>query len=234
MIFLTHYKNDVRQVFRDPVMGILIFAPLLMIALFKIILISLPPFLLTRLSFDIAPYYQYILSGIIVMISGMMGIVTGFLMIDERDGNISELISVTPLGQSGYLINRLSFAVLPSLVYSIGAIVILDLVTVSVSKCLVISILSSIYSAVIGLLIYSGADNKVKGLTYAKGLNSLALFAFSDLFALPWLTITSWVFPPYWVTLAIKNPQSTPVTLIAIALHLLWLFFLIFRYLKSR
>ncbi len=234
MIFLTHYNNDVRQLFRDPVMGILIFAPLLMIALFKIIFIFLPPFLFSRLSFDITPYYQYILSGVIVMISGMMGIVTGFLMIDERDGNISELISVTPLGQSGYLINRLSFAALPSLVYSIAAILFLDFVPVPKLNIAIISILSSIYSAIIGLLIYSGADNKVKGLTFAKGLNSFALFAFSDLFALTWLTIISRAFPPYWVTMVIKNPQSTKIALIAIALHLVWLLTLIFRYLKSR
>lgn len=100
MIYFTHYRNDSRQLFRDPVMRILIFAPLLMIGLFKIIFIFLPPILISKLSFDITQYYQYILSGIVVMIAGMMGIVTGFLMIDERDGNISELISVTPLGQS--------------------------------------------------------------------------------------------------------------------------------------
>ncbi|HBZ24696.1 MAG TPA: hypothetical protein DEO54_00470 [Rikenellaceae bacterium] len=234
MIFFTHYRNDSRQVFRDPVMRILIIAPLLMIGLFKIIFIFLPPILISKLSFDITQYYQYILSGIVVMISGMMGIVTGFLMIDERDGNISELISVTPLGQSGYLINRLSFAAFPAFIYSIAAPLILDLGTVPILNIFIISILSSIYSAIIGLLIYSGADNKVKALTYAKGLNSFALFAFSDLFLLRWLTVISWAFPPYWITMLVKNPQSVFIILIASVVHLLWFLFLIFRYLKSR
>jgi CRP/FNR family transcriptional regulator, anaerobic regulatory protein len=46
----------------------------------------------------------------------------------------------------------------------------------------------------------------VKGLTFAKGLNTLVLFAFTDLFALPWLTFLSWFFPPYWITMMIKSP----------------------------
>ena len=228
------YRNDLKQIMRDPVMGILLFAPLLMIILFKLILFYGTPFLLKELSFDLSPYFLYILSGVLVMISGLMGIVIGFVMIDERDGSISDLLSVTPLGKSGYLINRLSFAAIPVPVYSIICIYILGIVEIPFLSVILLSLILSLYSAVIGLLIFLGADDKVKGLTYAKGLNSIAIFAFTDLFALKWLIIISYLFPPYWITQIIKEPDSFINLIIAVVVTTLWLCALIFKYLAKK
>ncbi len=228
------FRNDLRQILRDPVMGILLFAPLLMITLFKLILFFVTPLLLHKLSFDLSQYNHYILSGVLVMIAGLMGIVTGFVMIDERDGSISELLSVTPLGKSGYLINRLSFAAIPVPVYSIICIYVLGIVQMPLFTVISLSLILSVYSAVIGLLIFLGADDKVKGLTYAKGLNSIAIFAFTDLFQLKWLIILSYVFPPYWITKVVSDPDSFPYLLIAVLVTALWLSLLICKYLTNK
>ncbi|MHC1780663.1 MAG: hypothetical protein AB9922_10555 [Bacteroidales bacterium] len=228
------YRNDLRQILRDPVMGILLFAPLLMITLFKIILYFATPLLLQKLNFDLSDYNHYILSGVLVMIAGMMGIVTGFVMIDERDGSISDLLSVTPLGKSGYLINRLSFAAIPVPLYSIICIYVLGIVEIPVFTVFTLSLVLSLYSAVIGLLIFLGADDKVKGLTYAKGLNSIAIFAFTDLFNLKWLIILSYAFPPYWITQVIREPDSFIYVMIAVSVTALWLSALICKYLAKR
>ncbi len=228
------YRNDLKQIMRDPVMGILLFAPLLMIILFKLILFYGTPLLLKELNFDLSQYFHYILSGVLVMIAGLMGIVTGFVMIDERDGSISDLLSVTPLGKSGYLINRLSFAAIPVPLYSIICIYVLGIVEVPVVTVITLSLILSVYSAVIGLLIFLGADDKVKGLTYAKGLNSIAIFAFTDLFTLKWLIIISYAFPPYWITQIIKEPDSFIHLIIAVVVTTFWLCALIFKYLAKK
>jgi len=228
------YRNDLRQILRDPIMGILLFAPLLMITLFKLIIHFGTPLLIQKLNFDLSPYYPYILSGILAMIAGLMGIVTGFVMIDERDGSISELLSVTPMGKSGYLINRLSFAAIPVPLYSLICIYVLGLVKMPLITVVILSLILSVYSAVIGLLIYIGADDKVKGLTYAKGLNSIAIFAFTDLFSLKWLIILSYTFPPYWITQIIKEPILFKNLMIAFIVTTLWLCVLISKYLASK
>jgi fluoroquinolone transport system permease protein len=228
------YRNDLKQILRDPVMRLLLFAPVLMISVFKLILVFFTPFLLNKLNFDLTIYYHYFLSGVLVLIAGMMGIVTGFVMIDERDGRISELLSVTPLGERGYLINRLLFAAIPVPIYSVISIYLLGIITIPFLTVIILSLILSIYSSVIGLLIFLGAGDKVKGLTYAKGLNSIGVFAFTDLFSMKWLTILSYIFPPYWITQIIDAPDSSVYIIISVLVTLAWLSFLITRYLTRK
>ena len=208
MINLIHIKNDLKQVFRDPIMSILMLAPLLIIIIFKLLIVFLFPFIATKFNFDISLYNQYLMAGILIMISGMLGIVIGFMMLDDKDGNIAQLMAVTPLGRSGYLFNRLSFSSVLCFFYSIIAIYVLNIIDIPFYSILILSLLSGVYSIIIGLLIFSGADDKVKGLTFAKGLNMLGIFAFSDLFALNWFSILSLIFPTYWITRIIDSPHS--------------------------
>jgi fluoroquinolone transport system permease protein len=193
---------------------------------------SLCPYLAAKAGFDITPWFPYVLSFVLLMNSGMLGIVTGFMMLDERDGNISQLLEITPLGRSGYLINRLAFASILSIIYGFIGIAVFKLPDLTFFSIVLLSVLSAFYTAIIGLLIFSGAEDKVKGLTFAKGLNTLVLFAFTDLFALPWLTFLSWFFPPYWITMIIKTPHSLFAICLAIVIHVAWLGILIFRYAK--
>jgi len=234
MINLIHIKNDLKQVFRDPVMSILMLAPLLIVVVFKLLIIFLFPFIATKFNFEFSLYYQYLMAGILILISGMLGIVIGFMMLDDKDGNIAELMAVTPLGRSGYLVNRLSFSSILCFIYSIIAIYALNVIDVPFYTILLLSLLSAIYSIIIGLLIFSGADDKVKGLTFAKGLNMLGIFAFSDLFALNWFSILSLIFPTYWITRIIESPNSISAFLLGTSIHIIWLSYLIYRYLSKK
>ena len=230
MLQIIHFKNDIRQIMRDPIMAIMMLAPLFLIVVFKLLIVFLIPFIYTQFGFDVTPHFHYVLAFVLLISSGMLGIVTGFMMMDERDGNIAELMSVTPLGRSGYLINRLSFASLLSFLYCIASCYALNLAELHWITVLILSLLSAIYSSIIGLLIFSGADDKVKGLTFAKALNSLVLFAFTDLFSLWWLTVLSWFFPPYWITMIIKSPHSLLVIGLAFVVHIGWLGILLLQY----
>ncbi|NCA80887.1 MAG: hypothetical protein EOM76_12050, partial [Sphingobacteriia bacterium] len=227
---LTLFKNDIKQIMRDPIMTLLMFAPLMLIVVFKLLEIFLYPYLQTQFDFDMMPYSVYVLSFILLMNSGTLGIVIGFMMLDERDGNISQLLEITPLGRSGYLINRLSFACILSALYGLLSLAVFTNIDLSMGLFILASLLSAIYTAIIGLLIFSAAEDKVKGLTFAKGLNALAIFAFADLFALQWFTIVSWFFPSYWISMILKSPNSFTVGGLALLVHMVWLGFLVFRY----
>jgi hypothetical protein len=214
-------------------MGIMLAAPILLIIVFKIIITIVIPFIALKLGFDFAPYLHYIFAFVLLISSGMLGIVAGFMMLDDRDGNIADLMMVTPLGRSGYLMNRLFLASFFSFLYCILGIIFIGISPLTVVAIINLSILSAIYSAIIGLLLFSFAEDKVKGLTFAKGLNIIALFALTDILSLPWLTTISYLFPPYWITAIIKSPNSLSVNLLALLVHLVWLTFLISRYWKK-
>lgn len=232
MLRSIHLKNDLKQILRDPIMAVLMVAPLLLIIAFKLMVLYLIPFIETNIVFDVTPYLNYVFVFVVMMCGAMLGIVTGFMMIDERDGKIAELMSVTPLGRSGYLFNRLLFAATFSVFYSILSYYVLNVVELPLITILFVSLLSSGYSIIIGLLIFTFADDKVKGFTFAKAINSLSLFAFTDLLALKWLTVLSWFFPPYWITLVVQSPHSLLVYGLALLINLGWLFVLIKQFLK--
>jgi len=98
---------------------------------------------------------------------------------------------------------------------------------------LFVSLLSSNYSIIIGLLIFSFADDKVKGLTFAKAINSLSLFAFTGLLGLKWLTVLSWFFPPYWITVVVQSPHSLIIYALTLFVNFVWLWLLIVNFLKK-
>jgi len=233
MIQFIHLKTDLKQIMRDPIMAILMVAPLFLIIALKLMVLFLIPFILTSFGFDFSPYLNYIFVFVVIMCGAILGIVTGFMMIDERDGKIAELMSVTPLGRGGYLFNRLLFAAALSVFYCIISYYVLDIVKLPFITVLFVSLLSSNYSIIIGLLIFSFADDKVKGLTFAKAINSLSLFAFTGLLELRWLTVLSWFFPPYWITMIVQSPHSFLIYGLALFVNFGWLWFLIGYYLNK-
>ena len=230
MIGVIHLKNDLKQILRDPIMAVLAVAPLLLIVAFKLMVLFLVPFIETLFEFDFLPFIDYILVFVVIMCGAMLGIVTGFMMIDDRDGKIAELMSVTPLGRGGYLVNRLLFSSVLSGFYSILGYYVLNVVSLPFVTIIFVSLLSSVYSIIIGLLIFMFADDKVKGLAFAKAINSLTLFAFTDLFALKWLTVLSWFFPPYWFSMIVQSPYTVVYYGLALLVNIGWLFLLVRRY----
>jgi fluoroquinolone transport system permease protein len=233
MIRFIHLNNDLKQIMRDPIMAILMVGPLFLIIALKLMVLFLIPIIRTSIGFDVSPYLDYVFVFVVMMCGAMMGIVTGFMMIDDRDGKIAELMSVTPLGRSGYLFNRLLFAATLSVLYSILSYYVLNVVELPLITMLFVSLLSSNYAIIIGLLIFTFADDKVKGLTFAKAINSLSLFAFTDLLALKWLTVLSWFFPPYWITKVVQSPHSFLIYVLALLVNFGWLFVLVRHYWKK-
>ena len=61
------------------------------------------------------------------MIFLMVGTATGFMMIDDKDGKIFELMQITPLGRKGYLFNRLLLPVAITFIYSLAGWLLLDM-----------------------------------------------------------------------------------------------------------
>lgn len=230
MTFIIHLRNDIRQIVRDPIMLVLLFMPLILVVVFKLLVVFLLPVIINLTGFNPGPYYVYLLAFTLLLSAGMLGVVTGFLMIDERDGNIAELMAVTPLGRTGYLVNRLSFAALLSIVYSFLAVYVLNICPVTLHTAIMLAGLMALYTAIFGLILFNSADDKVKGLTFAKGLNALAFFAFTDLFGLQWLTVISWLFPPFWITALIKNQGAPLPYVMALIVHAFWLVALLVRY----
>lgn len=219
----THViKNDLKHLSREPIVLLISFAPLLISVVFKLLLTLLVPFLQQYWTFDIAPFYPYILSFIWILSTSMLGIVVGFMMLDDKDGKIVQMISVTPLGRSGYLKNRLSFIVITTLIATIFSYYLLNIYEVSLWLLLLASTLLSMIGMTMCLVFFAIADDKVKGMTYAKGLNIFMVFAFADLLDDGWIRIVSACFPTYWISKIIRYPNEVWMIVVGIVVTSLW------------
>jgi fluoroquinolone transport system permease protein len=222
MINVLHLKNDFKQVFRNPMMVLFFALPLFIPIIFKLMLIYLVPFLQQYLIFTVEPYYSYILAATMTFAPLSLGVVTGFMMLDDKDGRIVELMSITPLGESGYLANRMVFPVAASFAYTFVIYYILNIYSLSFLSLLIIAASMGIFSICIAFILALIATDKVKGLTFAKGLTMLSMFTLVDLLELPWLTVVSHAVPTYWVTKAVQAPANTLNLIFVVLVSVIW------------
>ncbi|MEN8906426.1 MAG: hypothetical protein ABF289_10760 [Clostridiales bacterium] len=222
MLKLIYFKSDLKQLYREPMMALFFMLPIIMAPLFKVILLFVYPFSQRFFIFELAPYNDFILSLVLLLVPGMLGVVMGFMLLDDKDGKIIELLSITPLGRSGYIIIRLTFIAIATMIYTIYSYYVMELSLVTLPAILFIGMLLCIYATIIGLIFINLATDKVKGLTYAKGLNIMLIFVFADLLKTPWITFFAQCFPTYWVYKIIETHAASYSLFFGLLVHLLW------------
>lgn len=221
MIRVAHIKADYKQMLREPIMLFLLGLPLFLILLGKIALAKLPSIIYEYTQVNLLDYKGYIIGMIFLLIAGMLGAVTGFMMLDDKDARIYELMSITPLGREGYIYNRLAMPIIMGWVYGLMTWLMYPEIYISPLLLCLILILISIDTVIIGIILFYIADDKVKGLTYAKGLNIVLLFSLADLLNNPLLHYIAMVTPTYWVTKVIVNMGPMNIFM-AIIVHTAW------------
>lgn len=228
MIKSIYYKSDLKQLYREPMMVLLFTIPLFMAPLFRALLSFGVPIALAYITFDISLYKPYILSLALLLVPGMLGIVMGFMLLDDKDGRIIELLSITPLGTSGYLFIRLSFVSFSSFIYVIYSYFVLQIFIITIPVFILLSIYLAVFSAIIGLIFINLATDKVKGLTYAKGLNLMIILILADLLHSPIVSFFAGFFPSYWIYKIIESSGSLFSLCMGFIVHGLWIIALLY------
>jgi len=228
LINSKHLKSDLKQIVRDPIIIILYLAPILLFFVVKISVIFLPKYL--DQYFNLLDYKSYILSGILALTSGLLGIATGFMMIDDKDGKIYELMKITPLGRKGYLMNRLFIPGIMAIIYTL--LFTFFLYPLNLMQYITITIISLIQTTLFAIALFHLADDKVKGLTYGKGLNIIIIFAFVELIDNEYLEIFAHIIPTFWLTKVIQVPTVQTVV-IALTVHFIWFVSLIYSFINN-
>lgn len=218
------FTFDMRRLMRDPILMMFMVVPFIILAVVKLLLMFGEPLLNEISGFVLSPYYGYLIAVVLTFSPYILGTVTAFLMIDERDESIYELMSVMPIGYVGYITNRLLIPFSLSIVYTVLSYTVLDIFHLSLLQVTMIALLSGIQSVVVSLFMFSLADNKVQGLTYSKALNIFVFAAVADLLGLKWVSAISTFIPFYWTSQLVLNPTSIIVIGKAVVVHIAWLY----------
>ncbi len=223
MIKTFRYKYDIRIMLREPIMLLFAVLPLFLMILFRFGLPLAAKILFEKTGFNLSLYNIYFFAMIIAVTPYMSGALAGFLMLDEKDGNVLDLILVTPGGFSGYLFSRMLIPMALSMIYMVPAFVLFKGYYQNPWIIPGIGLMVVMDSIIIALLLFSIAANKVQGLTVAKGLGILMLPMFFDLFGNKFLDLIGYLTPFYWVYTYIRDGEFYMLA-IGIIIHLIWLF----------
>lgn len=222
MINRVHLRADMQQMKREPIMLLFALLSLLLIGVFKGIVSVGAPILYDYTGIDLMTYEMYMVAMVYMLQPLMLGTVMGFFMLDEKDARIFELLRVTPLGISGYLMNRLLLPVLLTVVYTLVGYVVLGMKVHGLLALISILVFLSFETVGIGLFIVLVSEDKVKGLTNAKVVSAMVVFGFVNLIPLPAVQTLGRFAPQYYIT-AIISSMDISSLLVGILVHILWL-----------
>jgi fluoroquinolone transport system permease protein len=191
---LTYARNDLRLIFRDPVLYVMFFVPVLFILLLRF---ALPP-LIGWLP-ELASYKLVIVASICLVTAIFPAFIFAFIILDEKDLDVLSAIRVLPVPTSFFRGYRLIFITLFAYVFNLLILSLSGQTMWPAGKMLLVSIPVAVVSPASCLLITAFATNKIVGTTWMKGLNFLFMIpVLTYIFEGPWEFMLG-ILPYYWI-----------------------------------
>ncbi|MCM3631865.1 ABC transporter permease [Paenibacillus camelliae] len=198
--YLVLLMNDFRHAGTDPVLIVGFLGPLILIILTRFGFPMTAHWLETSYSFDLNPYRDFTSALFIVTIPMLLGMMTGLLMLDERDENIISYFAVTPLMRKGYLVYRLILPIVISAIWSVMFLLYSGLIEFHIEYLLML-VLLVIEAPCFAMLVAAFSANKVEGLALYK-IGAIVFIAGPIvIFFVPdvWQWVAVWI-PTFWPT----------------------------------
>lgn len=198
-------RNDIRGTYRDPLLVMLVLAPIIWTSGVAVLTPRFTAMLAQRYNFDLVPYYPLVLTAFLLLTSiVIVGGLAAFLVLDEVDAGTLTALRVTPMPLGGFFAYRAVTVTLVTAAYVVGTMSFSGILEPGVAPALVpIGLLAGLSAVVTLLLIIAMASNKIQGLAAVRGLGILI----AGLPCLPWFIHSDWsllfgVLPPYWAAKA--------------------------------
>ncbi len=189
---------DIKSVRRDPLLRWMIFYPILIALLIRWGVPALTLWLEQRFLFDLVQYYDLLMSFVLLTVPMMFGVVIGFLLLDQRDDDTLTALQVTPLTLNGYLIYRLAFPILLSIIMNMFIFLISGLVTIRLISLLVAALAAAPLAPIFALSFASFANNKVQGFALMKASGIVIYPPLITYFLSSRWEYVFGIFPTYW------------------------------------
>jgi fluoroquinolone transport system permease protein len=189
---------DRRLVWRDPLLKWVLLLPVGLGILFRILIPQAREALLRATGVDIAPYYPLFMGGYLMNAAGIVGMVIGFLLLDERDARTLAALRVTPVSIRRYLAYRISGPLAVATATTLLGYALIGITPLPFGPLLAISIVGGMSAPLIALVLATAAPNKVAGLAVVKVLNGINLLPLAAYFLPTPAQYVAGVIPAYW------------------------------------
>ncbi len=207
-------RNDIRGTYRDPLLVMLMVAPVIWTVGTWILVPRLTAVLARRYDFDLVPYYPLVITALLLLTSIIIaGGLAAFLVLDEVDAGTLTALRVTPVRLSSFFLYRAATVVAVTTVYVVATMSFSGLLQPGLVPALIpIGVVAGLSAVVTLLLIVASASNKIQGIAMVRLLG----IVIAGLPCLPWFVDSAWnlafgLLPPYWAAKAfwVANDHGT-------------------------
>jgi len=164
------FKQFIKQIYSDAMLFMICLAPILYILLFRYGLPLAEEILIEFIDLKVilSPYYLVFDLFLAVLTPIMFSYASAMVILGEIDDGITNYFAITPVGKEGYLISRLIFPLLFSLVVTIIAISLFSMTEILLTETIIISIMSIMLGYIMCMIVIAMSTNKVEGLAVMK------------------------------------------------------------------
>ena len=189
---------DARSVRRDSLLRWLVFYPIFLALLMRWGVPLLTVRLAEQYQFDLTPYYMLLMSFLVVMMPNLVGIIIGFLLLDQRDDLTLTALQVTPLTLNGYLLYRITMPMVLSTLMTMAIFPIAGLVKTEFFPLFIISLGAAPLAPIFALFLAAFAANKVQGFALMKASGVVSIPPLIAYFVKSDWQLAFGIIPGYW------------------------------------
>jgi fluoroquinolone transport system permease protein len=197
-VFRALVYADSRMLWRDPLLGWILALPVGLALLLRSLIPRVQEALLAAVGFDLTPHYPLVMGGYLMTVPGMVGMVVGFLFLDERDARTLTALRTTPLSMHQYLGYRVALPLLLGTISTLIGYPLTGLTPLPLTTLLPIVVVASLSAPLLALVLAVAAPNKVAGFAVVKVLNAVNLLPIVAYIVPRPLQYVAGVFPTYW------------------------------------
>jgi fluoroquinolone transport system permease protein len=152
---------DSRLLWRDPLLGWMLLLPFGVAVLLRVLIPRAGEALSEATGFDLAPYHSLIMGGYLMTAPGIVGMVIGFLLLDERDARTLMALRVTPLSMRRYLAYRIALPLAVGTLATLAGYPLAGISPLPFAALVPIAIVAGLWAPLLALVLATAAPNKV-------------------------------------------------------------------------
>ena len=162
--------GDLKLVFRDRMLSLFFFAPILLILFVRLFV----PYLTAAYPF-VEGYHLYVMMFAGMQTAIIFGFITSFMILEEKDEHVVDVIRILPVSASFFILYRVLFGTFFS---ALGAFLLINLGGIAYPgffNSLLLSLQYGLVAPLITIIIGTFAQNKIEGMAWFKGINLLLI-----------------------------------------------------------
>jgi fluoroquinolone transport system permease protein len=159
-------------------------------------------------AFGLPDVSRYVVPVCLVLPAVLLGWVTGFLLLEDRDEGTLLAVDVTPVGKSGFLAYRTGVTAVLALGVTLYAWPLV-MPAQDALTALLIAMLVALSAIGFAVVLPAVARNKVEGLAVTKLANLLTVAPLLAAIPSPWRFLAS-PLPPFWLGELLRLTDVTP------------------------